>query len=299
MLAVAPVTGRTHQIRVHAAHAGRASPRRSRVRRAVAPHLPAGRVLEPGRIALHARASWSRKARTAAARPRSSPVPAGAGIPLVRAWRRPRRVGGCRVVRALLIFRRRSPAPPRRSRALGARRRAAALAIDDDARARRGRSRSAAPDIAITQDAPGPAAAGRALAVGLRPCAGTAATSGSSAFTRSSCPQPQATPRVMGRFALELFEGPDPHRAGPLRLPAAREPTSGRRTRPHPPSRASCERASASSSPRPSEARVSSCGTARPAAAGRCLGHPSRPDDTAEPNRDGGRSRLILSPCAV
>jgi RluA family pseudouridine synthase len=54
MLAVAPITGRTHQIRVHAAHAGapllgdRAYGGPTRLT------LPSGRVVEPGRIALHA-----------------------------------------------------------------------------------------------------------------------------------------------------------------------------------------------------------------------------------------------------
>jgi 23S rRNA pseudouridine955/2504/2580 synthase/23S rRNA pseudouridine1911/1915/1917 synthase len=70
MLALAPLTGRTHQLRVHAAHAGapllgdRAYGGPARVT------LPTGRVLEPGRIALHAALVV---------------VPRGGGAPLVAA----------------------------------------------------------------------------------------------------------------------------------------------------------------------------------------------------------------------
>jgi 23S rRNA pseudouridine1911/1915/1917 synthase len=81
MLAVAPLTGRTHQIRVHAAHAGAAllgdrdygGP--SRV------VLPSGRVLEPHRIALHA---W----RIVVPGPHGRPVEATSPFPeeLVDLW---------------------------------------------------------------------------------------------------------------------------------------------------------------------------------------------------------------------
>jgi 23S rRNA-/tRNA-specific pseudouridylate synthase len=55
LLALSPISGRTHQIRVHAAHAGaplvgdKAYGASGRVL------LPGGKVIEPGRIALHAR----------------------------------------------------------------------------------------------------------------------------------------------------------------------------------------------------------------------------------------------------
>ena len=81
MLAVAPVTGRTHQIRLHAAHAGapllgdRAYGGPTRLT------LPSGRVLVPGRIALHA-------ARVVVPRPQGEPLVLAAPVPaeLLSLW---------------------------------------------------------------------------------------------------------------------------------------------------------------------------------------------------------------------
>ena len=110
---------------------------------------------------------------------------------------------------------------------------------------------------------------------GCSTCAGTAAKCGSSACTRSSSPRPRETPRAMGRFALELFEGPaliERVRFDfPLLGPPDRSTAAGR---PRPRSRRSFARASASSSPRAGEARGSSSSIAPRTGAGRCRGRP-------------------------
>jgi RluA family pseudouridine synthase len=55
MLGVAPITGRTHQIRVHASHAGAPLVGDRDYGGPTRVTLPTGRVLEPRRVALHAR----------------------------------------------------------------------------------------------------------------------------------------------------------------------------------------------------------------------------------------------------
>ncbi|MGD0675622.1 MAG: RluA family pseudouridine synthase [Polyangiaceae bacterium] len=54
MLAVSPRTGRTHQIRVHSAHAGSPLLGDSAYGGPIRVTMPSGRVLAPGRVALHA-----------------------------------------------------------------------------------------------------------------------------------------------------------------------------------------------------------------------------------------------------
>jgi 23S rRNA pseudouridine1911/1915/1917 synthase len=81
MLAVAPVTGRTHQIRVHASHAGVPLVGDRRYGGPARLTLPGGRVLEPRRIALHA-------ARVVVPDARGAPTLAIAPVPgeLIALW---------------------------------------------------------------------------------------------------------------------------------------------------------------------------------------------------------------------
>ena len=74
MLAVAPVTGRTHQIRVHAAHAGVPLVGDRDYGGAARITLPGGVVFEPRRIALHA-------ARVVIRPPRGTPFVAESPVP--------------------------------------------------------------------------------------------------------------------------------------------------------------------------------------------------------------------------
>jgi 23S rRNA-/tRNA-specific pseudouridylate synthase len=75
LFALAPVTGRTHQIRVHSAHAGAALIGDRSYGGLVRLTLPSGRVIEPGRIALHA-------ARVVVPNETNRPVVAASPVPL-------------------------------------------------------------------------------------------------------------------------------------------------------------------------------------------------------------------------
>jgi RluA family pseudouridine synthase len=81
MLAVAPVTGRTHQIRVHASHAGAPLVGDRDYGGPARVTLPSGRVLELRRVALHA-------ARVVVPGPGGAPVVARAPVPteLLELW---------------------------------------------------------------------------------------------------------------------------------------------------------------------------------------------------------------------
>ena len=75
MLALGPVTGRTHQLRLHASHAGAPLVGDRLYGGAARVTLPGGQVLEPRRVALHA-------ARVVVPDSRGMPVPIVAPIPI-------------------------------------------------------------------------------------------------------------------------------------------------------------------------------------------------------------------------
>ena len=114
--------------------------------------------------------------------------------------------------------------------------------------------------------------------MGLRPPVGQKGEVYLLGVKKVDLPGPQATPRAIGRFAIELFEGPvliERVRFDFPMLGAALRPTpAGKAPRR---SRRSSRRGSASCSPRPGEARSSSSSIAPPASAGRSPGHPTRP----------------------